>query len=193
MARREYRSAIRSRRLIREAFFELLQEKEFERITVTDIVNRADLNRSTFYAHYPDIWAVAEEIQNEIVDATMDVVRELKYTSIFQDPMPFLVTVAKPLQANQALYRQLSSSNYAQTQLEKIKCIFIEHAMNSPDIPEELRTTLSFRIRIDFFIGGIINVYQQWIQGDLNCSIDDISIEIAKVIKKSAQDVLSAD
>ena len=36
----EYRSSIRSRRLIRQAFVELLQEKELEKITVTDIITR---------------------------------------------------------------------------------------------------------------------------------------------------------
>ena len=45
--KKEYRSAIRSRRLIRAALLELLQEKKFEKITVTDIVKRADINRST--------------------------------------------------------------------------------------------------------------------------------------------------
>ena len=50
--RAEYRSAIRSRRMIREAYTVLLKEKDLSKITVTDIVNRADINRATFYAHY---------------------------------------------------------------------------------------------------------------------------------------------
>jgi len=54
--RKENRNARRSRQMIREAFEELLEEKGFHKITVTDIVARADLNRSTFYAHYPDIY-----------------------------------------------------------------------------------------------------------------------------------------
>ena len=53
--RKVYKSALRSRKWIRQAFMELLREKDFEKITVTDIVNRADINRSTFYAHYPDV------------------------------------------------------------------------------------------------------------------------------------------
>ena len=58
--KKEYRSAIRSRRFIRQAFMELLREKRLEKITVTDIVNRADINRSTFYAHYTDVKALIE-------------------------------------------------------------------------------------------------------------------------------------
>lgn len=40
----EYRSSIRSRRMIREAYTQLLKEKDLSKITVTDIVTRADLN-----------------------------------------------------------------------------------------------------------------------------------------------------
>ena len=38
MEKKEYRSAVRSRKLIRQAFYELLKEKSFEKITVTDIL-----------------------------------------------------------------------------------------------------------------------------------------------------------
>ena len=48
MAKAEYKSAIRSRRMIQHALVELLQEKELDKITVTDIVTRADINRGTF-------------------------------------------------------------------------------------------------------------------------------------------------
>lgn len=63
MAKAEYKSAIRSRRMIQRALVELLQEKELDKITVTDIVTRADINRGTFYAHYADISGVLDSIR----------------------------------------------------------------------------------------------------------------------------------
>ena len=50
---------------ISKTFFELLKEKDYNKITVTDIVNKADLNRSTFYAHYLDVRTITEEFENE--------------------------------------------------------------------------------------------------------------------------------
>ena len=44
----------RTRQLLRGAFLALIQEKGYERITVQDILERADVGRSTFYAHYRD-------------------------------------------------------------------------------------------------------------------------------------------
>jgi len=69
--KKEYRSAIRSRRLINQAFLELLREKPFEKITVTDIVKRADINRSTFYAHYPDVRGLVEVLLENTINRSL--------------------------------------------------------------------------------------------------------------------------
>jgi AcrR family transcriptional regulator len=44
----------RTRRILGEALLSLILEKSFERITVQDILDRSDVGRSTFYAHYRD-------------------------------------------------------------------------------------------------------------------------------------------
>ena len=44
----------RTRELLRSALLSLIQEKGYDRITVQDILDRADVGRSTFYAHYRD-------------------------------------------------------------------------------------------------------------------------------------------
>ncbi len=45
---------LRTRKTIKEAFVELMEEKGFDAITVKDITTRAGINRGTFYAHYQD-------------------------------------------------------------------------------------------------------------------------------------------
>jgi AcrR family transcriptional regulator len=44
----------RTRRLLQDALLELILEKGYEAITVQDILDRANLGRSTFYVHYRD-------------------------------------------------------------------------------------------------------------------------------------------
>jgi AcrR family transcriptional regulator len=44
----------RTRELLRGALLALIQEKGYDRITVQDILDRADVGRSTFYAHFRD-------------------------------------------------------------------------------------------------------------------------------------------
>ena len=88
--KKEYRSAVRSRRLIHQAFLELLQEKDFEKITVTDIVKRADINRSTFYAHYPDVRGMVEALLENTVSRSVALISDLDLQTLFTEPVPFL-------------------------------------------------------------------------------------------------------
>lgn len=52
----------RTRGLLQDALKRLLEEKEFDKITIQDIAVAATLNRATFYAHYPDKFALLEEL-----------------------------------------------------------------------------------------------------------------------------------
>ena len=63
-----YRNAIRSRQMIRSAFMELLQEKPYEKITATDIIHRADINRSTFYLHYENTCDLLRETTDYVME-----------------------------------------------------------------------------------------------------------------------------
>lgn len=191
--RREYRSSIRSRRMIREAFLELLEEKEFGKITVTDITNRADLNRSTFYAHYPDVQGVVEEIQDEIINKNMEMVREVKYRNILKDPLPYLNSICITLEENMRLYSKVGHTADVHLHLDKYRRVIVEDIMKHPEIPEEIRKAPFFEIRIHFFIGGIMNTYQQWAEGTLDSTLTEISCEIASLIQKSAMDLMDAE
>lgn len=52
----------RTHKLLMEAFRSLMAEKHFEDITVQDITTRATVNRATFYDHFPDKYAIVDEL-----------------------------------------------------------------------------------------------------------------------------------
>ena len=62
-------SSRKTRKLIRATFAEMLSEKgTIDKITVTELVKRANINRGTFYTHYDDVYAVAEDFETEILE-----------------------------------------------------------------------------------------------------------------------------
>jgi AcrR family transcriptional regulator len=54
MSDRQDRRSQRTRHLLSAAFVGLLKEKGYNAITISDIIERADIGRSTFYSHYRD-------------------------------------------------------------------------------------------------------------------------------------------
>lgn len=181
----EYRSAIRSRRLIREAFIKLLEEKDFSRITVTDIVQLADINRTTFYAHYPDMRGLLEEIENEIIAQMKEILSGYSFGN--SDPTPQLLLVSRYLQENEEFYRTLILANGADRFLEKLNEVFMEYMLENLQVPEDIRSSYVFRIRVSYFSGGFISLYRQWFRGQLDCSLDDIAREVGRLAASMVQ------
>lgn len=54
--------------LLRQAFTDLLQRKPIQRITVKELCQKAGVNRSTFYAHYMDIYDLLEKLEEDMVE-----------------------------------------------------------------------------------------------------------------------------
>ena len=183
--KKEYRSSIRSRKMIQTAFQELLREKPFEKITVTDIVNRADINRSTFYAHYPDVRGLVEVMMDNVVQKSIDLVADMDFREILTDPTAMLKGLLEIGMENLELYRLLSQSDFALRQVEFVKAAFLKKAVTELNIPEEIRTSSRYKVQISFFIGGILNTYQQWMLGDLDCPPEEIVEYIAPLIQSS--------
>lgn len=191
--KQEYRSAKRSRRLIRQAFLELLEEKELDKITVVDIVSRADITRSTFYVHYPDIYGIIEEIQNEIISRHMENFSKIEYQTMLRDPVPYLKSIAAMLEENMVLFRKLGHNVQTSQYMEVFRKTMAEDTMSRSDIPGEVRNCPVFPIRVHFFLAGVLNTFQQWAAGELDCTLDQLCQDVSQLIQQSASSYLDTD
>lgn len=191
--KKQYRSALRSRRLIRQAFLELLQEKAFEKITVTDIVKRADINRSTFYAHYPDVQGLIEEMINDIIERSISLISQMDIQEIFRDPMPFLSSLIALGNDNIEIYKLLEKSEYSNIHIAELKASFFQKAIAEESIPVHIRQSSTYQIRVSFFIGGIMNTYTQWLKGNLPFSIDEIALEVGNMLQSPIPSCFAAE
>ena len=61
---------------LRAGLARLMQEKGIGEITVKELVNEVDINRSTFYLHYSDIPALLREIEDDMMEEMERAVRE---------------------------------------------------------------------------------------------------------------------
>lgn len=57
-----------TRMVLKDSIIELLSEKPITSVTVKEICELADVNRSTFYTHYADQYDLLTKIENEIID-----------------------------------------------------------------------------------------------------------------------------
>lgn len=177
-----YKNALRSKRLIREAFIALIEEKNFAKVTVTDIVKRADINRGTFYAHYSDTRAIAQEMQEEVIEGLRGLLNEFRFDSFLLNPQPQLLKISLWLEQDMVTYRKLIKLRGAEHFIIRLKDIFVNLISTDTDIPDFIKALPEYPIHTHFLAGGIISIYQAWITGTLTCSGEQISNEVSKFI-----------
>lgn len=61
----------KTERAIKNAFLELRGKKPLEKITVKELCSMACINKSTFYAHYEDIYALSAVLEKDVVNSVL--------------------------------------------------------------------------------------------------------------------------
>ncbi|WP_028594281.1 TetR/AcrR family transcriptional regulator [Paenibacillus assamensis] len=186
----EYRSAIRSRNMIRRALVELMLEKEYQKITIKDIVERADISRGTFYAHYSDVHAVIEQIENEIMEKMIEFLDEFKHTDLIQNMMPFLAKVSHFLDQDIEFYRMLIAVDAASTFMSKMKAILIESLLSYERKMNTVQEREAFNLHVNFFASGLVAMYEDWFKGKLNGSLEDLAAAVSRIMVQGFQPFL---
>lgn len=169
--------------MIRRAFLELLGEKPCEKITATDVIQRADINRSTFYAHYPDVRGIMDEIMTEITQMFRNMLQSVDFTVFFEDPMPILLEVIEFLRRNQEMYQMLLQSSMALEQLDQLKKVLIIQVLETPNLPVQNLGSVAVSLRVRMLLSGLIDTYRQWLAGEFSCTMEEAAEEIAAVIR----------
>ena len=62
----------KTRQSIINAFIELRSHKELEKITIKELCEKAQINKSTFYSHYQDIYDLSDTLETEVVSSIME-------------------------------------------------------------------------------------------------------------------------
>ena len=122
----EDRRARRSRKLLKQGFMDLLREKGFSRISVRDITERADVNRGTFYLHYPDTAALMRSVEEDMLDEAQTLIsahlgEAMEGNSLRPLFEPLLDYVVAHRDACAALFRNDSCSGFLEG-IQRLAC-----------------------------------------------------------------------
>ena len=188
----EYRSAIRSRKMIKQAFVDLLREKEIDKITVMDVVNKADVNRGTFYAHYKSVVNVSEQIGEDVATALFEFLDEFKETRLIENPLPFLLKIARFLEKDLEFYRVMINSQRSIAFFNRVKMLFIEKIMTDEKRMAGIKNKDQFLVCVNLYASGFVGLYQDWFNQKIKMSLDDLSFHFGEIIKNGFKPFLLA-
>ena len=172
--KKEYRCVTRTKKMIRVAFVELLGEKKnLETITVGELAERADIAKSTFYNHYDDVYAVAEEFENELIEklsATLDEI-EVKNATEYEE---YIRKVIDFLKENEDIYRKAITSSDIRFFIEKLKAIISKKVFEESAVLPFSQNKAERYAQIRFLTNACVDTMVDYFKGTLDMTLDEV-------------------
>ena len=161
--------------LLKQALISLLETKNIQKISIKEICETAELNRTTFYKHYNNEYELLD-------DLCADALKSLINT----------ILNSLPISINGML-------QIIYTERDKIKKIFLNNAdeklpksiMSIPEIQEFIRKDIpnskseeEIQFISNFICYGSFYIIRDWINNDCNTNINFLADKILDVSKK---------
>lgn len=163
---------------LRQGLAKLMEEKSINEITVKELVEEVDINRSTFYLHYTDIYDMLEKIEDELME-------EIKY--LFdateeqigkpQASLPFLVELFSMLDHNRDICRALSGPHGDLSFITRIEGYIAKHSAKYTNSLFNSSIESDMKYIHSYCITGCVGMVKLW----LNENYGDSPEHMAKI------------
>jgi len=171
---RVQRRVARTKAAIEDAFVQLVLERGYDKVTVEDITDRADLARATFYAHYPNKQAVQFSVFTRL---TEDLVRRIAaeggpWNTVHRDAISAAYTQAAEMPD---LYRAcLSDARTRQAHLSTLSRYAEENFRDRlKALGQQPRVPVPLMARA--FVGAHVAVLEAWLAGELEGDVEELA------------------
>lgn len=172
----------RTKMLLQNALVDLMLEKAVGKISVKELTQKADVNRSTFYLHYLDIYDMLEQMENEFVETIQGFFHDFFTPLPTSMPLTLFVNISEWLEQDKEYYVKLlrgSASGYIFEELEsRIRDEFLT-LLYLIFLDEE---SLDLRTRVNFTVSGTVGVLRMWVMEGGNISLIELSETIDDIL-----------
>ena len=167
--------------LMKTALLELLETKVLEKITVTDICQRADVNRSTFYAYYTDVGGLLLELEDDVL-GQLPVSPELPVRPSASNErfLATLVEFFEYVRQNERMFRTLILQRDSNRFNQRLVNVVMEKYDRQPSGVDKLADRYAYV----YCVNGVIGIMKEWIGGNFPISTREFA---AMVLEMSAK------
>jgi AcrR family transcriptional regulator len=166
--------------VLKESFIKLLEKKALSQITIKEICEDADINRTTFYAHYNDQYDLLQKIETELLDNIKAHIANFNQANNNMNAVSIAEKIFEYLKENAKLCKLLLSergdfSFQKQIMMLVYDMIITELTDNNKITKEDAEYIYSFTIT------GCVGIVQKWLDDDMKKSAHYMAEIIVKL------------
>ena len=172
------RRFLKTEKAIRSAYFSLLQSGK--KITVTEVAERADIDRKTFYLHYQSVEDIVTAYAKEKAELLKDLLKERGFFSGTPDLHVFFQCLNELMLKDLSLYRGLSKDRNYDFFWETVHQI-VKETITEFFAEPSLTDDREFQTYTDFYTYGILAVYRRWLEADDSMTLEELGSYLSKI------------
>ena len=167
MAVKVDRRVRRTRRLLSEAFIELVAEQGYDAVRVEDILERADIARTTFYAHFRDKRDLLQFVAATFQETLQERLAEIQIDATGLPSAEQLVETFTNIKSHAPFFRMALSANSVPLLYEKIHqgIVATVDTLLTQHVEEQgIETAVPTSLVAHYFAGAILSSVKWWLQ-----------------------------
>jgi len=174
----------KTKKALLQSLTKLMHEKKTSDITVKELTDLADVNRSTFYKYYKDVFNMVEQIETEMLIEFINALKKLNRESTnYASLLSFFTHIFEYVQDNMEMCKILLGPDGDYYFIEKFKNAIIQ---SMPPF-DELVPKVKIHFLGPYIIAGCIGVIQQWLEDDLNVPPKDMAVIVMEMAHNSGK------
>ncbi len=184
---KEDRRIRRTKKLLKQALAQLMDEKDFKDITVKDITERADLNRGTFYLHYTDTYDILNKIEDEILKNIQNMIdQNIEKTNASDSVIPALKPIAEYIMENADICRCLINNKASVDFIEKFQNLIYDNCSDIIKRRHNVKDSKQNEFYLSFITLGIIGMVKKWLETRPMVSAEEIVVFVDQIMTYSS-------
>lgn len=177
----ENRRVKMTKQLIKDAFIDLMEKLPINKITIKQICANADVNRSTFYAHYCDQYELFREIQGDIISITPGI-NIYKKEPIMKNLTDFFEYINKNRKIYRILFENSTGTYFRNSILNKV---FNREGDDISWVGNEMQLSNRMHFKMLMCALGGITMVEKWIFGQIKAEPAELAAYLTHFIEKS--------
>lgn len=174
----EDRRVRKTKKAVHDVFCEMVKEKKLNEITIKELCSRADINKSTFYLHYRDIYDLAGSIQTTFVENVCAIINEYSYDVIIEKAPEIWKRVAEKFfkDANDVgMLMQRPGMSIMAQELQRAAVDTIMTKFVDAGMKKDSSDYFHHHLYVTFIINGYIGVLKEFNVPEMEDIMDEVS------------------
>lgn len=178
------RRQIKTRDAIHTALMALMTEKNLDEISVTELAQRANVNRKTFYNHYTSIQDVRRELDEQYIDMLFTFVDTRGFEELSMDPDPFIRELVNAMVRQPIRARLLFESGESLYLAERLKTFFLPYMEKAAAAQGKKAEYVAYVL--DYAVNGTLALLNRWVHESNQMPAEEFSAVVSELLRSCA-------